>query len=416
MSNQNHKNRIACYALSAKNAGSLASANFLMLEELLKRGHEIDFYAIKNFNLAEDLINYNNFNYLPVEIRFAEKVLHILELMPKKGLILYYAWAIIRKMMLFKLIAKTANQNNNIKNYDLLLVLGLPSFFRIKGVPTISWLQGTFQTEWQCLIKLKDKFISLCGIGEYLKLQLFYTYQRLESRQIVKNTDVFICGSQWSKQMLHLWGIDQNRLKALAYPIDLDMFKVRFVAPTKEQGKTTFLWLGRIVPRKRLDLLLEAFAMLIEEGRNVNLKIIGNFAYGKGYKKLIDNFKFPDFISYQEGIERWQVTEIINSVDVLIQPSECENFGSSVAEALSCGVPAIVGATNGTKDYISASSFIFQDYAASCLKETMVMAIDALVKNRELISSEARSTAEKEFDLVKIVDQLEALFTEVKRK
>ena len=37
---------------------------------------------------------------------------------------------------------------------------------------------------------------------------------------------------------------------------------------------------------------------------------------------------------------------------MLAQPSDEENFGSSVAEAQACGLPVIVGATNGNADYL----------------------------------------------------------------
>jgi glycosyltransferase involved in cell wall biosynthesis len=51
----------------------------------------------------------------------------------------------------------------------------------------------------------------------------------------------------------------------------------------------------------------------------------------------------------------------MSDVDVLVQPSDEENFGSSVAEALACGVPAIVGATNGTGDYLCERSMRLPD-------------------------------------------------------
>jgi glycosyltransferase involved in cell wall biosynthesis len=98
--------------------------------------------------------------------------------------------------------------------------------------------------------------------------------------------------------------------------------------------------------------------------------------------------------------------------DILIQPSEGENFGSSVAEALCCGLPVIVGSTNGTKDYISPSSFVFEEYNSESLAKIMLEAIEAVEQNKEKLALEARQTAEKNFSVSRVVDCLEKIFQE----
>ena len=101
----------------------------------------------------------------------------------------------------------------------------------------------------------------------------------------------------------------------------------------------------------------------------------------------------------------------MSSFDILIQPSEAEDFGSAVAEALCCGVPVIVGTTNGTKDYIGSNSWVFEEYTIESLAQTMEVAINAINKNREEIFNNSRLTAEKEFLTTRVVDKLEEIFT-----
>jgi len=412
MDNPTSKKRIACYTLISKNAGSLASANFLIVEELLKRGYEIDLYSMGNFNNPEELSDYQNLHYIPLSIPVVQYIWKFLEQLPKNGGILYAIWARISSVIYFQSIAKKANENHNNIRYTLTLFLGLPSYFRIKNIPSISWLQGTFHTEWESIKKLKKSIISLSGIKEYLILKAFYTYSALVSRRIYKFTDIFICGSQWSQENLYLWGLDHKNIKILPYPIDINFFQHQHLSKKNEDNKKIFLWLGRIVPRKRLDLLLAAFQELLNENYDIDLIIIGQFSYAKGHKKLIEEFPFPKHLQYRENISRLDVPQLMNSVDILIQPSESENFGSSVAEALCCGVPVIVGTTNGTKDFISDYSWVFKEYSVESLKETMKIAIEDIDKNREKITSEARITAEREFSIVKVVDKLENIFAE----
>ena len=171
-----------------------------------------------------------------------------------------------------------------------------------------------------------------------------------------------------------------------------------------------FLWLGRSEPRKRLDLLLDAYALVLKERQDVKLKIFAGFSWAPDYKKLIDRFEEPEYLEYQPYIDRAKVPQLMSECDLLIQPSEGENFGTSVAEALGCGLPVMVGQTNGTKDFISSSSFVFEDYTPESLKEAMLQAIKAVEQKRESLALDARKTAEQNFDVSKVIDDLEEIF------
>ncbi|NJO95302.1 MAG: glycosyltransferase [Pleurocapsa sp. CRU_1_2] len=164
--------------------------------------------------------------------------------------------------------------------------------------------------------------------------------------------------------------------------------------------------------KKKVRSSFRGLCFSFEKRQDVRLKIFGGFRYAPGYKKLLDNFEFPDRLEYNPYIDRLKVPELMSSCDVLIQPSEGENFGSSVAEALSCGLPVIVGPTNGTKDYISSSSFVFDEYTPESLKETMLKAIETVEHRRKELALDARQTAEQNFDVSKIVDRLETIFHE----
>ena len=236
----------------------------------------------------------------------------------------------------------------------------------------------------------------------------FFNRPRLE----ILNSDILICGSEWSKEQIISYGIDPKKIFCLPYSINISLFDYQQEVNKSKRSNSdkVFLWLDRCDPRKRLDLLLEAYVLLLKERQDVRLKIFGRIGYAEGYKKLIDNFKFPEYLAYKPHIDRLKVPELMSSCDVLTQPSEGENFGCSVAEALSCGLPVIVGSTNGTKDYISSSSFVFDEYTPESLKETMLKAIEAVEQRRKELALDARKTAEQNFDISKIVDRFETIF------
>jgi len=413
--------KIACYGFVRNQSGSGEGARFLILEELLKRGCQIDFYNVKDFIYPQELFRYRDFRYIDIPNESLAKSLgkSFLNALPGSldKIIEPLVHLLVVNLAERPALRRAILTNHQVEKYDLIFFLGLFSPFRAEDIPIISWPQGPPQTEWFFIQKQKKNLISLCGITLYVKLMLYYAFKAMRARAEVKISDIVICGSQWSKEQLILAGIRHEAIKILPYPMDTDFFKVNHSSiDQKLNNRKTFLWLGRIDPRKRLDLLLEAYELLLKDRQDVQLKIIGKFSYTEGYKKLIDRFRFPNYLEYQTQIDRSKIPELMAKCDILIQPSEGENFGSSVAEALCCGLPVIVGSTNGTKDYISSSSFIFEGYEPEPLKKAMLQAIQAVEKDKKRMALEARQSAEKNFNVSTIVDSLQDIFQQALKR
>ena len=410
--------KIACYGRIDKNGSSGIVASYHTVEELLKRGYEIDYYGEKDYMYPEELFKYSNFNHFEVSLKYpvANVKLFFSSSRYLETQFLAPLNALFFNPLMFREVAKEIITNHQIKKYDLLFFPELYSPFKIDDIPVINWTPDLTNTEWYFIRKQKKSVIELCGISLYLKKKIFCALKNSQRRLDLKNSDVIICGSQWAREQ-HLASLNfkPEMVRSLPYPVDTDAFQLKkpLQIEVKPNRKKTFLWLGRIEPRKRLDLLLDAYKLVLQERQDIKLKIIGSakseFA---NYKKLLDRYEFRHLIDYQPYIERSKVPELMTQCDILVQPSEGENFGTSVAEAHCCGLPVIVGPTNGTKDFISSSSFVFEEYTPESLKKTILQAAEAIDRNWEQLAIDARETAEKNFSLSKVVDRLEDIFFE----
>jgi glycosyltransferase involved in cell wall biosynthesis len=168
------------------------------------------------------------------------------------------------------------------------------------------------------------------------------------------------------------------------------------------------VWVGRIVPRKRLDLFLDAGAQLIADGRNVRLTVVGDFPFADGFRRLLDEFPHPERLTYVPRLPRDDVRSLLQTASVLVQPSEEENFGSSVAEALACGTPVVVGPTNGTGDYVDAGGARFSDYRPKAVAAAIAEVLDRLGRAPHDVGAEARRAALTHFSPDQVVDGLES--------
>lgn len=109
-------------------------------------------------------------------------------------------------------------------------------------------------------------------------------------------------------------------------------------------GKKTILFLGRIHPKKGLDILIRAYAIAKKAGIGHILVIAGPDEVGwkKTLRRIADEAGVEDsvfFIGFIEGKEKQYVLE---TADIFIMPSHSEGFSVAILEAMSFSKPVII--------------------------------------------------------------------------
>lgn len=112
--------------------------------------------------------------------------------------------------------------------------------------------------------------------------------------------------------------------------------------------KQIFLFLGRVHPKKGPDLLIKAISLLKKEGYwnfdKMSLVMAGpaEGPYARRLIYLAKKLGVTDSIYWTGMITGNQKWGAYQASDVFILPSHQENFGISVAEALSCSLPVLI--------------------------------------------------------------------------
>jgi glycosyltransferase involved in cell wall biosynthesis len=221
-----------------------------------------------------------------------------------------------------------------------------------------------------------------------------------------RHSDYLIVGSEQSRATLRrLYGINPALVSVVPYPVDLKLFYPVRDGSASGDGPLRVLWAGRIVPRKRLDLFLEGAATAIARGVDVRLTIVGRVGFVRGYERLINSFQFSERLEWIQGLPRREIPALMGRHDVLAQPSDEENFGSSVAE--------IVGATNGNADYLCGRDIHLGDDKP----ETFARALGEMWQRQRLNPGddflESRRVAEEHFHIDRVVERLKGVLDSV---
>jgi glycosyltransferase involved in cell wall biosynthesis len=397
--------RIACTGFVSQQVGSAPAANALLLTGLLDRGMTIDFFSKPSFVDPRPIVDdRHGFRFVPV-------INHITDALRRKAqkVALIGPVAVRNDAGCYnRLLVNRIRQEHRQRRYDLCLWMGDYAHGSVPGLPTVSFAQGPPGTDARSVLNRRDEIGRLVGNYQTLKWITLARF-RLSSMGLppFQHTDHFIVGSQQACNTLcRLYAINSLRVSVVPYPIDLSRFHPVRSATDLERGNLRILWLGRIIPRKRLDLLLQGATHAIERGVDLRLTVVGPIGFVSGYDRLIKSFRFPDRLEWVQSIPRVEVPALMRRHDLLAQPSDEENFGSSVAEAQACGLPVIVGFTNGNADYLSSRDIHLKDDRS----ETFAVALAEMWRrkcaNQLGEAMESRRVAEEHFHVDRVVDRL----------
>jgi glycosyltransferase involved in cell wall biosynthesis len=145
-------------------------------------------------------------------------------------------------------------------------------------------------------------------------------------------------------------GVDTETYRPLE---DRDEIRVRL---EREHGipRDSVLYVStaaNVGPRKELPLLMHTFKRFVERGYDAHLYLHTNafMPYPRGYDLLKwremlgikRHIHFPKYNPIVSPASDAELAELYNAADVYVSNSVAEGFGLPIAEAMSCGTPAI---------------------------------------------------------------------------
>ena len=140
-----------------------------------------------------------------------------------------------------------------------------------------------------------------------------------------------------------LYGVAESRMAVVPEPIDLAEWRRRFAAtPARGRaGRPTVLTVARFYPRKRVDDLLEAAALLRTRIDDVQFRIIGEGPEGPRLRALHQRLALGDTVVFLGHVDRDTLALEYSWACCFCLPTVQEGFGLVFAEAMAAGLPVV---------------------------------------------------------------------------
>lgn len=139
----------------------------------------------------------------------------------------------------------------------------------------------------------------------------------------------------------------------------LDAVGVPKKPPRQDDDPVRFVYVGDLIPRKGIDLLIRSFARLLQSVPDALLTLIGKGVDLEMLKSLAKELGCEHAVLFPGNVPYESVPAEMVRHDVFILPSRLDVFGLVVAEAVACGLPVICSRYAGAaNDMVKQNGFI----------------------------------------------------------
>jgi len=376
--------------------GGPVKAVYQVSRELVKRGHKVIVYTsdVKDF---DSRLNTNPFKVVD-------------------GIMVHYyrnlAMMLVKKLKLFITPQLVSYAREDVNRFDVIHLHEYRTFHNIVvhyyarkyGIPYVLQAHG-----------------SLPRIMAWRRLK--WVYDVLFGYRLLRDAARVIALTQTEAQQYRAMGVPEDKIAVIPNGIDLSQyanlppkgsFREKF---SVDDDKKIILYLGRIHKIKGLDILVRAYAYVVNKlGVNDGLLVIagGDDGYLDELELLLSQLRTADNILLTGPLYGKDKLEAYVDADVFILPSRYETFPNVVLEAYACSKPVIASNVQSISDIVihGKTGLLFRAGNVQELAEMIVYILEHPEEARNM-GHRARKLAEEKFSIDKVVDSLEVLYEEI---
>ena len=248
------------------------------------------------------------------------------------------------------------------------------------GVPFPKGFQETARKE-------KAYWNFLKPLGRYLVPGYIETY---------KKADRILSGSTYTLNMVkELFSLEDGKID-LFFENGISKSFIRQRPKQQLGSKVELLFVGRLVPYKGADLVIEAIGKLDPTIRSqLALTIVGDGSERGELENQVHALNLKETVKFAGWVKQKETYEYYSKADIFCFPSIREFGGAVVMEAMACGLPCIVVNNGGIAEYVNdETGFKIEPVNRAYVVDELARKIELMVTNKDLRESMSRKAIE----------------------
>ncbi|NUW41729.1 glycosyltransferase [Nonomuraea rhodomycinica] len=247
-------------------------------------------------------------------------------------------------------------------------------------------------------------------------------------RQIGRSADAVLATCRDEVNELRAMGVPERRIVIVPCGVDLGRFRPdgpkgpwpgatgapgTGAAGAREAGAgmARVLSIGRLVPRKGVDTLVQAMRLL----PRAELVIAGGRVDDEEavrLRELADGYGLAGRVRVVGSVPRDEVPALMRAADALVTVPWYEPFGMVPVEAMACGVPVIASAVGGHLDTVAGCGLLVPPRRPRALARALKDVLADPGRRRAMGAAGARR-ARQRYGWPRVAERTEAVYTQV---
>lgn len=224
--------------------------------------------------------------------------------------------------------------------------------------------------------KLEVPFVATARGSDVTQIALMEYPQKAILAALRKAAHVITVSSNLRDDLTAM-GVDEDKVSVLRNGVDLK----RFQQVERDKGRAAYpdgpimLFAGWLIPRKRLDIVLEVTRLL----PSINTVIVGDGPLLAECKENAKKLRISERVHFVGQKAPEQMPAYYSLADVLLLPSDREGWANVLLESMACGTPVVSRAIGSAPDLIleeTAGRVVDSDKP-----EQIAKAVESLLKN-----------------------------------
>lgn len=214
------------------------------------------------------------------------------------------------------------------------------------------------------------------------------------------------------------FNVPAERIELVYNGVELERFRKHFTDQEKDALRNNLGLkpgpvigaIGRLSPVKGYQYLVEAFSMLCNEYKDLNLLMVGDGPEKENLKSLCRELKIAESVTFIPPIP--DTPKTLSIMDLFVSSSVQEGLGLSIVESLAAGRPVVASDVGGV------SSIVKNDKTGMLVKpedsQALASGISVILKDpglRERLQKDGRRLVEENFTIKKMVDKIEGVYS-----
>lgn len=184
---------------------------------------------------------------------------------------------------------------------------------------------------------------------------------------VLKSADYIITYTIDEKKLLIDYGVDPSKIIIIHNGINVE----KFLVPLNVSKTKQILWIGKYVPGKGVEYLVEGFAEFSHTHPDYSLLMIGR---GPGKDMIcnkIDQLSLNQKINMVDFIPNDELQRIYAESMIFVSPSLAEGVPKTMLEAMVCGLPVISTNLPQLVDIVDGCGFIVPCMDSQAIADAM---------------------------------------------